>query len=96
MARRYYGVISEVLKPHEGGSMDLKAIAASTSLKIESIISELYIRDWATNRDQQNKMRTAIEDYFFELKGRYGLDLGFDEMDQIMDRCLDVAIRVKP
>jgi len=96
MARRYYGVISEVFKPHKGGKIDLKEIAATASLQIEGIISGLYIRDWTGNRDQKNKMLTAIEDYLFELKGQFELELGFEEIDQIMDRCLDVAIKVMP
>lgn len=96
MARRYYGVIYEVLKPHETDSENLEEVAANAALEIEKIISDLYIRDWTTNRDQQNKMRTAIEEHLFEIKGEHGVGLSFDEMDAIMDHCLDIAIRVKP
>ncbi len=96
MARRYYGVIYETLKPHETASAGLGNVAAEASLKIEEIISGLYIRDWTTNRDQQNKMRTGIEDHLFEVKEENGIDLSFEEMDTIMDRCLDIAIRVMP
>jgi type I restriction enzyme R subunit len=96
MARRYYGVIYEILKPHETASSRLIEAAASASLKIDEIISNLYIRDWTTNRDQQNRMRTAIEDYLFEVKDAKGIDLNFNEMDSIMDRCLDIAGRVMP
>ncbi len=96
MARRYYGVIHEMLKSYETSSFGLSEVAANASLKIEEIISGLYIRDWTTNRDQQNKMRTAIEDHLFEVKEANSIDLSFEEMDTIMDRCLDIASRVTP
>jgi type I restriction enzyme R subunit len=96
MARRYYGVIYETLKPHETASARLSDVGAKAAIKIEEIVSGLYIRDWTTNRDQQNRMRTAIEDHLFEFKGENGIDLGFEEMDAIMDRCLDIAARVIP
>lgn len=96
MARRYYGVIYEILKPHETASSRLSDAAANASLKIDEIISRLYIRDWTTNRDQQNRMRTEIEDYLFEVKEAKAIDLSFDEMDSIMDRSLDIAGRVMP
>jgi len=51
------------------------------------------LRGWTTNRDQQNKMRTAIENHLFEVKGASSVDLGFEEMDTIMDRCLDITGR---
>jgi len=96
MARRYYGVIYEMLKPHETASAGLSEVAAKVSLKIEEIVSGLYVRDWTTNRDHQNRMRNAIEDHLFEVKGENRIDLGFEEMDAIMDRCLDIAARVMP
>lgn len=96
MARRYYGVIYEMLKPHETASARLSEAAAKVAMKIEEIVSGLYIRDWTSNRDQQNRMRTAIEDHLFEVKGENGIDLSFEEMDAIMDRCLDIAARVMP
>jgi len=36
-------------------------------------------------------MRTAIEDYLFELKDEHGLDLTFEDIDSIMEQCLDIA-----
>ena len=96
MARRYHGVIYEVMKPHEKGGSSLKGLAAEVALEVENIISGLYIRDWTTNNDQKNKIRTAIEDLLFEEKKKHGVDLSFDDMDAIMDRSLDVAIKVMP
>ena len=96
MARRYYGVIYEVMKRQEGDAGKLRSVTADVALAVEKIIAGLYIRDWTTNKDQQNKMRTAIEDYLFAVKDQQGIDPSLDEIDAIMDRSLDIAIRVMP
>ena len=96
MARRYFGVIHAIMKRDGEGGGNRKELAAEVALEIEKIIGRLYIRDWTTNKDQQNKMRTAIEDFLFEVKKKHGVDLGFDDMDAIMDRSLDIAMRVLP
>ena len=36
-------------------------------------------------------MRQEIEDYLFELAKRLGIELPFDDMDTIMDKCIDIA-----
>jgi type I restriction enzyme R subunit len=96
MARRYYGVILETLKQHEGDGFDPAAASARAALDAECIIREHHIRDWTTNEDQKNRMRNAIEDSLYELKDSQGIDLSFEEMDAIMDLCLDIAGRVQP
>ena len=97
MARRYYGVVLETLKK----SMDEEVSAGSTcaveaALSIDRILRDLHVRDWTANRDQQNAMRTAMEDALFELTGKHGLAPDFEDLDAIMDRCLDIAARVMP
>jgi hypothetical protein len=36
-------------------------------------------------------MRNKIEDYLFEIKNEYKMELTFEEIDSIMDQCLDIA-----
>ncbi|HVC98530.1 MAG TPA: hypothetical protein VND64_32985 [Pirellulales bacterium] len=38
-------------------------------------------------------MRNDIEDALHDLKSQTGLALTFDEIDQILERCLDIARR---
>jgi len=58
---------------------------------MDKIIRDRLIVNWENNTDVQNQMRTAIEDFLFELKDKHQLDLSFDDIDLIMEQCLDVA-----
>ena len=40
----------------------------------------------------KTRCKPAIEDYLHELEGT-GLDLSFDEIDLILEKCLDIARR---
>jgi len=37
------------------------------------------------------QMRNEIEDALFELKEEHGIELSFDDIDKIMDECIDIA-----
>ncbi len=51
----------------------------------------MRIVNWATNTDRQNQMRNRIEDRIFELQAKYDFKLTFDEIDSILEQCLDIA-----
>lgn len=72
------------------GSDTTKA-AEKTSLVIDEIIRRMRIVNWGTNTDIQNQMRNKIEDFLFEIKNEYKIDLTFEEIDSIMDQCIDIA-----
>jgi len=89
VAKAFYGVVRPVLETRfivGGGD-----ISADAALAIDGIIQSLRIVNWTTNVDRQNEMRTQIEDYLFELKGQHGVELGFEDMDEIMEECLKIA-----
>jgi len=65
--------------------------SVEASLGMDKIIRDRLIVNWENNTDVQNQMRTAIEDFLFELKDKHQLDLSFDDIDLIMEQCLDVA-----
>ena len=90
-AKAYYGVVFEILDLHKTGNEEFKEIAATTALAIDKIIMSLRIVNWTMNTDCQNQMRNRIEDCLFELKGTKGIELTFDEIDSIMDQCIDIA-----
>jgi hypothetical protein len=33
----------------------------------------------------------AIEDYLFDLKGRHGIELTFEDIDRVLEMVLDIA-----
>jgi type I restriction enzyme R subunit len=90
-ARAYYGTIKDVLETSRADRSDLKTIAAEAAYWIDRLIENRRIVDWTTNPDVQNRMRQEIEDYLLDIGNTTGLDLGFDEVDTILDECLGIA-----
>jgi hypothetical protein len=63
---------------------------------IDDVIRAKRKVDWTQDSDVQNQMRTAIEDELFKLKDAHKIELDFDTIDHILDRCIDIAKRRMP
>lgn len=50
--------------------------------------------NWVQNTDVQNRMKNEIEDYLHELKAERHVNLSFEVIDAVLEKCLDIA-RVK-
>lgn len=72
---------------------DLAGIAAETALKARKIIDEKKIRDWTNSRDVENAMMNDLDDLMFAVKGRYGLPLTTEDIDEILEGIMRVAKR---
>ncbi len=92
VAKAFYGVVREALASH-GGDGDLKEVIADVAVRIDDAVLRERIVNWTTNTDVQNRMRNDIEDALFDAKSTTGLDLSFDEIDLILEKCLDIARR---
>ena len=95
VAKAFYGVVRETIASHQQDA-DLRQVAADTAARIDDAILRERIVNWTTNTDVQNRMRNDIEDAIHDLKTQTGLDLTFDEIDQILEKCLDIARRRYP
>jgi len=91
VAKAFYGVILDTLGKQEIEEARRSEVGVEASIGIDEIIRRMTIVNWETNADVQNQMRNLIEDYLFELKGTYGIPLTFDNVDVIMEQCLDIA-----
>lgn len=91
VAKAYYGSIRETLKRFDGIVENMEEGLADLALRIEGIIEKNRIVDWVTDADVQNKMRNRIEDCLFAFKSAAELELTFEDMDAIMEQCLDIA-----
>ena len=91
IAKAFYGVILETLSKHELAETRRNEIGVEASLGIDERIRRMKIVNWGTNADVQNQMRNLIEDFLFELKDKHGIALTFDDIDAIMEQCLDIA-----
>ena len=92
-ARAFYGAVTEVLtKVH--GKKTITGVAnhlAQAGLEIAEIVEQLTIRDWKKNLDVQRKMENKIEDFLIDHRKTLGLELTFDDIDEILVKCLKAA-----
>jgi type I restriction enzyme R subunit len=95
VAKAFHGVVREALAAHRTDVGFMEKIA-NAAVAIDDAILRERIVNWTTNADVQNRMRNDIEDALFDLKSRAGLDLSFDEIDAILEKCLDIARRRYP
>ena len=91
VAKAFYGVLLEVFKNYTKNGFDPRNSSADAGLRVDEIVKEHQIVDWGNNVDVQNRMKGAIEDFLFELKEQYGIDLTFEDIDRILELCLDIA-----
>jgi type I restriction enzyme R subunit len=93
-ARAFYGVLMEKLAGHSTDGPDsLPEVAVEAALKIDEIIRTRRIVNWETNTDVQNQMRNDIDELFYDLAERTGVELPFTEVDDLTDQCLATARR---
>ncbi len=95
VARAFYGVVREGIAAKRA-DVPLEGLVAEAAVRIDDAILRERIVGWTTNTDVQNRMRNDIEDILFDVKGRAGLDLSFDEIDAILEKTLDIARRRYP
>jgi len=88
VAKAYFGIVnqslSEVLSKEE--------MLADIALAIDETIERNRIVQWVDNEDVKNKMRMEIEDWLFDYAGQQDFKVDFESIDEILDRCLDVAM----
>lgn len=91
VAKAFYGILLEIFSNYSQAGFDPSETSATAGLKIDTIIGENRIVDWTNNLDIQNKIKGAIEDYLFELKEEKGFHLTFEDIDRVLEQCLDIA-----
>ncbi|HOC94180.1 MAG TPA: HsdR family type I site-specific deoxyribonuclease [Bacteroidales bacterium] len=91
IAKAYYGEINDIIGVYGEDRPEWAEIKAELSIAVDEIIRARRIVNWTTNPDVQNQMRTDIEDRLFDLKEKLGIDLTFEDMDMIIEKCLEIA-----
>lgn len=94
VAKAYFGVIKKIVASED--LPDKENVIGDMALEIDKIIDNDRIVDWAFNVDVQNKMKIDIEDCIYEYMQSKGFNLQFEAIDEILDKCLDIAKRRKP
>ena len=98
-AKAYYGLALETYRRAFGDApVDLKQLALDTARAFDDIMNRTLIVDgqvlvdWQQKSDIIGRMKIRLEDYLIdEVKRKYGLAFSFDDMDVIIDGCVEVA-----
>ena len=90
-ARPYYRIVSEAMPVDLVREQAPAYVAADVAVEINTIIDRHKKRDWTRDSETHNRIFNAVEDYLFQIKGRYGLAWDYDAIDGIIARCLDIA-----
>ena len=103
IARAFYGLTLESLSEKLQDPIVRRAIATETALQVDDLIKDAAldngkpIIDWQYKTNITGKLLIEIGDYLIdEVRDKYHINLSFGEMDEIANKCIDVAkIRYK-
>ncbi len=90
-AKPFYRVISEELSNNIIKETAPAYIATDAAIKVDEIIEQYKKRDWVKDSEVHNQIFNAIEDYLFQVKGRFDLDWDFSAIDRIIEQALEIA-----
>jgi type I restriction enzyme R subunit len=91
-AMAYFGVLKPFLEKHELGEEDLESAAADTAIAIHGILEKHKKVHFWDDDDAQKQAVNEIDDYLYdELKKERGIELSLDQMDDIIEKVLQVA-----
>lgn len=87
-----YGVLKPFLEKHDLNETDLEVIAADTALAICGILEKHKKVHFWDDDDAQKQTVNEIDDYLYDvLKTGKGIELSLDQMDEIIEKVLQVA-----
>ncbi|WP_024336760.1 type I restriction endonuclease subunit R [Desulfotignum balticum] len=96
-AMAYFGVLKPFLEAYskqtgELGEEDLESAAADTAIAIHGILEKHKKVHFWDDEDAQKQAVNEIDDYLYdELKRERGIELSLDQMDDIIEKVLQVA-----
>ena len=98
VAKAYYGLTIESLNEKVHDNIIKTEIAIQTALQIDELIKKAVLEnntpiiDWQYKTNITGKLLIDIGDYLIdEVRDKYDVDLAFVEMDEIANKCIEVA-----
>jgi len=90
-ARAFYGAINEVInKRHEKPTIDAEKLAR-VSEDLDRILEDIATVDWKTNPNKPLEIANRVEDHLLSKRKDIGVDLSFDDIDEIIKYVLKIA-----
>jgi type I restriction enzyme R subunit len=92
-ARAFFGAVKLCIVDKIVGDSksEIDTKLGQAGIDISTIVEKLTIRDWKKNIDIQRQMENEIEDYLIAKRSTLGIELSFDDIDQILAKALKIA-----
>ncbi|MFW5777830.1 MAG: type I restriction endonuclease subunit R [Bacteroidota bacterium] len=98
VAKAFYGLTFESLEGKIQDAVIKTQISVQTALKIDELIKQAVLEnshpivDWQSKSNITGKLQIEIGDYLIdEVRDKYNISLSFGEMDEIANKCIEVA-----
>ncbi|MCB2196987.1 MAG: HsdR family type I site-specific deoxyribonuclease [Bacteroidetes bacterium] len=103
VAQAFYGLNLEMLSEKVNDKTILNSISVASAISIDDIVQSTVldngkpIVDWQLKSNITGKLLIDIGDYLIdEVRDKYNIELSFDDMDRLSEKCISVAkIRYK-
>jgi len=91
-AQAFFGVVKPFFELPDLDESQASALAADVALQIQAILQQHFKVQFWDDDDAQKRMVNEIDDYLFdEVKGERGVELSLDQMDELIERVMQVA-----
>ncbi|MCQ2369491.1 MAG: type I restriction endonuclease subunit R [Paludibacteraceae bacterium] len=97
-AKAYFGIALGVYKKWKGSAVPAKQMALETAQAFYSVIDSVLnvdghiLVDWTLKSDVIGRIKNEMEDFLIDnIKAKYQSAFSFDEMDIIINSCVEVA-----
>ena len=88
----YYGVLKPFFEQHQLETAKCEEIAADVGLAIQEILKRHWKVLFWDDEDVQKQAINDIDDYLYdEVKGKKGVEISLDQMDELIERTMQVA-----
>jgi len=91
-AQAFYGVVKPFFEDHAVDAQDCEAISADAALAIQNILKRNWKVHFWDDDDAKNKAIDEIDDFLYdEIRGKRGIALATEQMDEIIERSMQLA-----
>jgi len=98
VVKAFYGLTLESLEDKIQDNVIKIQISVQTAFKIDELIKQAVLEnshpiiDWQSKSNITGKLQIEIGDYLIdEVRDKYNINLSFGEMDEIANKCIEVA-----
>lgn len=92
-ARAFYGMIKKVLEERKPEANLDTAKLAQAGEAFDQMMQDIATVDWKSNPNKPAEIANKVEDYFLSQREQFGVNLSYDDIDEIITFILKIAKR---